>query len=138
MVDVNQCDPTAPLPIVDTSGRKKPRETVRFVALKTSVGVAARFPALIIGHQSFQFLIDASVFKNLDRAMITPEIDFESFISIFNEYIAHNSPSEVNIDSKSKDEITGHTRRDAYVALSPVRQDLLDVGPLSRQSPRTI
>lgn len=47
--------------------------------------------------------------------------EFESFLSIVNEYIRDNSPSEVNIDYKTKKSILQYAQRSAYMQLPLVR-----------------
>lgn len=68
--------------------------------------------------QSIQFLVDVSSFKHAVQAADID--DFHAFVSIVDEYIKDDSPSEINIDSCAKRNVPMHLSPREYVKLDKV------------------
>lgn len=86
-------------------------------------------PSLHSDLQSFQFLLDVFEFKNdivLDAAANGEDRKgfkgFGGYLAIVNDYIKDGAPSEVNIEFRTKRDITKHTKFTTYSSLDLVSE----------------
>ncbi|CAN0109405.1 unnamed protein product [Ectocarpus fasciculatus] len=103
---------------------------MRFLPLREAFG---EFCRKSLCGESFQFLLDVSEFRHeaLDTAVHhgafsgiegTGDLrEYGSVSAIVDTYIKDCSPSEINIDSKTKNDILERSRRQSYSLLDLVR-----------------